>query len=246
MRLACPVHSFIFPCADILTSSAEVQASGLKIVRVYSNAIESKDFPGPKSNPLVFREVKVDGRCEEQYRKYALHHMIRERNEKIKPLEKKFSDLTIKNKIPSAHDRAEYKKTITEASIALLKDNVDIVLCTCNEAGSHRITWSVSPTYCIIDECAMATEPECMVAVRRASNVVLIGDDKQLQPVLHNNEAKKMGMSTSLFERYVRAHLKPHMLQIQYRMVGTKFNILFLILTLLFLLACVSLQVPLR
>ena len=224
MRLACLVHSFIFPCADILTSSAEVRASGLKIVRVYSNAIESKYFPGPKSNPLVFREVKVDGRCEEQYRKYALHHMIRERNQSIVSLDDEFDKLKTENKIPSAHKRVKYREAVTAECIAALRNDVDIVLCTCNEAGSHRITWSVSPTYCIIDECAMATEPECMVAVRRASNVVLIGDDKQLQPVLHNNEAKNMGMSTSLFERYVRAHLKPHMLRIQYRMVGTKFK----------------------
>ena len=224
MRLACLVHSFIFPCADILTSSAEVRASGLKIVRVYSNAIESKYFPGPKSNPLVFREVKVDGRCEEQYREYALHHMIRERNQSIASLDEEFDKLKTENKIPSAHKRVKYREAVTAECIAALRNDVDIVLCTCNEAGSHRITRSVSPTCCIIDECAMATEPECMVAIRRASNVVLIGDDKQLQPVLHNNEAKKMGMSTSLFERYVRAHLKPHMLRIQYRMVGTKFK----------------------
>ena len=198
-----------------------MRASGLKIVRVYSNAIESKDFPGPKSNPLVFREVKVDGRCEEQYREYALHYMIRERSKEIASLDKKFSELATQNKIPSAHDRTQYRKTVTEASIALLKDNVDIVLCTCNEAGSYRVTQSVSPTYCIIDECAMATEPECMVAVQRASNVVLIGDDKQLQPVLNNDEAKNMGLSISLFERYT-TYLKPHMLKIQYRMVRKK------------------------
>lgn len=207
-----------------------MRASGLKIVRVYSNAIESKDFPGPKSNPLVFREVKVDGRCEEQYREYALHYMIRERSKEIASLDKKFSELATQNKIPSAHDRTQYRKTVTEASIALLKDNVDIVLCTCNEAGSYRITQSVSPTYCIIDECAMATEPECMVPIYSSEHVVLIGDHQQLSPVIKNREAEEMGLGTSLFSRYVDspigsggAHMrplqKPYMLRIQYRMV---------------------------
>ena len=37
----------------------------------------------------------------------------------------------------------------------------------------------------------MATEPECMVPIRRADHVVLIGDHNQLQPVLGNRNAMK-------------------------------------------------------
>ncbi len=187
---------------------------------MYSNGIESKDFQGPKYNSLVFSSFKVDGECKDKFKVNALHHIIRQENPKIKELDEKFEELKNDGFIPSSHLRTKYRTVVTETSIKVLKDDVDIVLCTCNEAGSYRITKSVVPEYCIIDECGMATEPECMVAIQRAEKVILIGDHKQLQPVLRNNDAKKMGMSTSLFERYVKSNHKLHMLKIQYRMVS--------------------------
>jgi len=55
-------------------------------------------------------------------------------------------------------------------------------LCTCNEASSSRITQNIAPVQVIIDEAAMATEPESMAAVKLAlENVTLIGDHMQLQ-----------------------------------------------------------------
>ena len=59
---------------------------------------------------------------------------------------------------------------------------VSLVLCTCNEASSSRVTRNVAPVQVIIDEAAMATEPESMVAIKLASeHVTLIGDHMQLQ-----------------------------------------------------------------
>lgn len=205
---------------DILISSDEVQASGLNIVRVYSSGIESKDFQGPKYNSLVFSSTKVDGECKDKFRTNALHYMIRQKNTKIEEYDKTFEELKNDKFIPSSHLRTEYRNVVTKTSINVLKNDIDIVLCTCNEAGSFRITKSVTPEYCIIDECGMATEPECMVAIQRAKKVILIGDHKQLQPVLRNRDAINMGMSKSLFERYVYSHAEVHMLKIQYRMVS--------------------------
>lgn len=56
-----------------------------------------------------------------------------------------------------------------------------------------------------------------------ASQIVLIGDHKQLRPIVKNQDVKKLGMATSLFERY---YTKLHenravMLDTQYRMVRT-------------------------
>ena len=57
-----------------------------------------------------------------------------------------------------------------------------VVLCTCNEASSARVTQNIAPVQVIIDEAAMATEPESMAAVKLAiENVTLIGDHMQLQ-----------------------------------------------------------------
>ena len=197
-----------------------MQASNLKIVRVYSKAIARKDFPGPMFHTEVFRAAKTDGQCDPKFADYALHHLIRKANPEICSLDREFAELQKKNKIPSYQKRSSYSKLVTHTSIDVLKDDIDIVLCTCNEASSHRIINSIDPVYSIIDECAMATEPECMVPIRRADHVVLIGDHNQLQPVLGNRDAMKMGMGTSLFGRYVKSDAPIHMLEIQYRMVS--------------------------
>jgi len=55
------------------------------------------------------------------------------------------------------------------------------VFCTCTEAGSVRVTKNIKPTHLIIDEAAMATEPEAMVPIQLADHVTLIGDHMQLQ-----------------------------------------------------------------
>ena len=55
------------------------------------------------------------------------------------------------------------------------------VFCTCSEACSVRIDDNVKPTHLIIDEAAMATEPEAMIPIQLAGHVTLIGDHMQLQ-----------------------------------------------------------------
>lgn len=50
--------------------------------------------------------------------------------------------------------------------------------------------------------------------------VVLIGDHKQLRPVVKNVSVKKLGMAKSAFERHFEIHKKHAvMLDTQYRMV---------------------------
>ena len=55
------------------------------------------------------------------------------------------------------------------------------MFCTCNEACSVRVVNNIEPTQLIIDEAAMATEPEAMIPIQLAEHVTLIGDHKQLQ-----------------------------------------------------------------
>jgi len=70
----------------------------------------------------------------------------------------------------------------------------------------------------IIDECGMSKEAESLVAIvsSRASHVVLIGDHRQLEPVVLDNSAANLGLSRSLFERYAEQAIT---LTVQYRMV---------------------------
>ena len=55
------------------------------------------------------------------------------------------------------------------------------MFCTCNEACSVRVVNNIEPTHLIIDEAAMATEPEAMIPIQLAGHVTLIGDHMQLQ-----------------------------------------------------------------
>ena len=64
----------------------------------------------------------------------------------------------------------------------------------------------------------MCMEPESLVPITcsGARQVVLIGDHKQLQPVIKDHVAKTLGLSLSMFERHSKRAL---MLELQYRMV---------------------------
>ena len=213
--------SSIFGCADKfdqLLSSGDKDSNDLKVLRVFSAAVERKDFAGGKMNLDVFPLESTGAQCEEKYQKYSLHHIVRGKNPEILQMERKFEALHRENKIPSSEEFETHKKLVSHEEENVLKD-VDIVLCTCNEAGSRRISQTLKPVYCIVDECAMATEPECMVPIRTADNVVLIGDHRQLQPVIKCREAENMGLGTSLFERCAEKGAI-HLLKSQYRMVG--------------------------
>ena len=191
------------------------------IVRVFSKAVEKAEFPGPELNSDVFPHFNSSAKCERWHQAYSLHHLVRRANPEITKMEERFKLL---GKIPCLADIRAYSKLVSDEEERVFTSGVNIVLCTCNEAASHRITNTLRPKYCIIDECAMATEPECMVPIRRAEHVVLIGDHMQLQPVIQSKDVEKMGLGKSLFERYTRKvrQVKIHLLEVQYRMVSPK------------------------
>lgn len=72
---------------------------------------------------------------------------------------------------------------------------------------------------CIVDECGMCMEPETLIPIvySQASQVVLIGDHMQLQPIVQNTLARSLGLRTSMFERFAD---NAFMLKEQYRMVS--------------------------
>ena len=112
---------------------------------------------------------------------------------------------------------------IAEATAwAIHKSGAEIILCTCAVAGGRRITLNCDNIQqCIVDESGMSMEPETLVpiACSGADQIVLIGDHKQLQPVIKDNTAKTLGLEKSMFERLAEKG-KYLMLEIQYRMVS--------------------------
>lgn len=153
----------------------------------------------------------------------SLHFLIRQEGKPYSRKIRNFDQLFARNQeCPENITNAQlekYRKLILEASTKELK-NYDIVLCTCSGSNSKRIVRGTNIAQIIIDECAMCMEPETLVPLvtfGSAEQIVLIGDHKQLQPIVLNRDAKNLGLQRSLFERYADRAV---MLNEQYRMVS--------------------------
>lgn len=55
-----------------------------------------------------------------------------------------------------------YKKLLNSARLYELESH-DVILCTCTAAASPNLTKTLSARQILIDECAMATEPQTLV-----------------------------------------------------------------------------------
>ena len=207
-------------CTEKLHKLLEIpEQNEIKILRVYGKAVQRKDFPDPSKRGEYFHEISSDYSPEKWMTKYSLHHKIRELKPQILEKEEEFKQLPRKQ-IPSGLALSEYRLAIKEAEHEILRGRYDVILCTCNEAAGGRLAEHVSPQQCIIDECGMAIEPETIAPISLCEHVVLIGDHKQLQPVIDYRPAKDHGLSTSLFERYAEKFEGfTKTLTIQYRMV---------------------------
>lgn len=117
----------------------------------------------------------------------------------------------------SSQDEKKYKQLMRAAEREILA-NADVVCCTCVGAGDPRLS-KMKFRNVLIDESTQSAEPECMIPlVLGCKQVVLVGDHKQLGPVIMNKKAAKAGLNQSLFERLVRLNFVPIRLNVQYRM----------------------------
>lgn len=204
-----------------------------KIVRVYSEMRETINFPIPRD--LLIKNLKEHNQSgrnhnlqdDPEIQKISLHRIIREEgkpfSDQIKKYDRLFSDnMKTPEEITDEEVRL-YQKVILDACTKELK-NYDVILSTCSASASARLIRGANIAQIIIDECAMCMEPESLIPLvnfPETERIVLIGDHKQLQPIIMNQDAKKLGLNISLFQRYAETE-HPHfvMLDIQYRMVS--------------------------
>ena len=178
---------------------------GIKILRMYGRGIERKDFEGPAAYKILFHDEETPAQPDATLQDESLHHLVHKHgNAKLlKDLEKQFSACAKAGEVPSLKDRLKYRELVTEAEEAVIrKGKFDIVLCTCNEAAGDRINKYFHAVQCVIDEASRCTEPEAMAPINLADRVVLIGDHKQLVPIIHSRLAEEKGLKCTLFERY--------------------------------------------
>lgn len=206
---------------DILGYLMKTFGYDLNILRVYGNALECHEFPVPGK---VFTRHQLVHFPDPNIKEVSLHHVIRKPGkpfaDRIKTLDKRFK--TIKEEINYEEIR-KHKEYIADATKLEIKQ-ADVILCTTSVATSARLLNATKQSIyqLLIDEAGMCTEPECMAVIvaTQAKQVVLIGDHKQLQPVILCQKAADLGLQNSLFERYAKS--KPAFLTFlseQYRMV---------------------------
>ena len=121
--------------------------------------------------------------------------------------------------VDNIYDLYENKKEDIQTEIDYIIEDMDIVIATCSTTWDERIKKFDFP-FVIIDEATQCCEIESLISVvHGCKHLTLIGDQKQLGPVILHPQAEKIGMKVSLFERMLK--LYPNLLDLlntQYRM----------------------------
>ena len=129
------------------------------------------------------------------------------------------------------HERQQ-RKSLMQESKALKADadllefyittdllNTTQVICSTLVGSSHPVLRGKKFQTAFIDEAAQALEPACWIPVLRAQRVIFAGDHQQLPPTIKSNEAARMGLAITLFEKGIeRQPEMSAMLKVQYRM----------------------------
>lgn len=202
---------------DVLAGLLLSRRAELKPLRVYSEQAEATEFPAPgvgsRGPP---KNTPREGRPNQTLRSITLHHRIRQPSNPYASDLKAFDARLQKGEVFSKEDLLRYRRTLGKARKFEL-DRHRVILCTCSCAASVSLK-NLDVRQILVDEAGMATEPETLIPLvtfSRAEKVVLLGDHKQLRPVVKNEQLQNLGLDRSLFERY---HRDAYMLDTQYRM----------------------------
>ena len=198
-----------------------------KIVRIYGETLVNQVFPIPRdtlqaTNQKGRRYELID---KEEHKDVAMHHLIRRPGKlgnrfatRILAFDKTFAANRQTPENVTDEQIDEYKKLVREASAhELLKH--EVILCTCATSASWSTIPDLNVRQVIVDECGMSMEPDTLIPLVNydtVEQVVLIGDHRQLQPIVTNAVAKDLGLQISMFERYQERAI---LLNKQFRMV---------------------------
>ncbi|XP_006897012.1 PREDICTED: helicase with zinc finger domain 2 [Elephantulus edwardii] len=202
---------------DVLAGMLQRWREELKPLRLYSEQAETTEFPAPSlSGQNLPRKTPQEGKPNWTLRNITLHHRIRQAPNPHALALRDF-DRRVRSREPfSLEDIAQYKKTLKEARRFELAQHT-VILCTCSCVASGSLK-NLNVRQVLIDEAGMATEPETLIPLVRfpkVEKVVLLGDHKQLRPVVKNEQLQNLGLDRSLFERYQG---DAYLLDTQYRM----------------------------
>ncbi|KAL7866860.1 hypothetical protein AOLI_G00146740 [Acnodon oligacanthus] len=196
---------------DIVAEQLMKLKDVLKPLRIYCDQMEMREYPYPGSELKLCRKSLRDEKPKDKLRDITLMYLVRKPENPYSEQIKYFESL---------EDPEEFnteRKLLKEAQKYELMKH-DVVLCTCSTALNPNLIETMDFRQILIDECAMATEPEAFIPLvsHNPQQIVILGDHKQIQPIVTCGRVKELGMQKSLFERYMDNAL---MLDTQYRMV---------------------------
>lgn len=111
-----------------------------------------------------------------------------------------------------------YKKQDSEKSVGEIIAEYPIIVATTTTISSPVFEKLGTQTI-IIDEASQMTEPTVLSSLIEGNRFILVGDHKQLPPVVQSVKAQKENMSVSLFERLAESNPNSiHLLTHQFRM----------------------------
>jgi len=94
------------------------------------------------------------------------------------------------------------------AELIKLYKSKRLICGTCMGVARHDIFMHVKPDICIIDEAGQVSEPIVLGPLFHCSKFILVGDPKQLPPLIRSRKARALDADISLMERLCDSHPK--------------------------------------
>ncbi|PWN50199.1 P-loop containing nucleoside triphosphate hydrolase protein [Violaceomyces palustris] len=107
----------------------------------------------------------------------------------------------VRRRIRELYGTIQFYKNLIRGEIL---NGVDVICSSSIASGSCELDMIDLPIV-LFDEGSMATEPVSLIPLMKGCRqLCIIGDHKQLPPVVSSAQAKRLGLNTSLFERLIR------------------------------------------
>ncbi|XP_070186287.1 3'-5' exoribonuclease HELZ2-like isoform X2 [Littorina saxatilis] len=188
-----------------------------RVVRVYGERVESLTFPVPRDT-IPPNKLKAISPGKPEVQDIALHQLIRRQSNRFSQRILEYDSLFGLYPQDITDDQVEeFRSIVLQAELQELRQT-EVILATCSAAASRRMAMGTNVKQIIIDSCESCMEPESLLPVilmRKAQQLVLLGDHQQTGPVVTSPTARSLGLAKSLLERYADSSV---VLKEQYRM----------------------------
>ncbi|XP_023560032.1 helicase with zinc finger domain 2 isoform X2 [Octodon degus] len=164
---------------DVLAEMLLHWRKELRPLRVYSEQCEATEFPVPGvGSRALHNRTSREGRPSQTLRSISLHHRIRQAPNPFAQKVREFDARVSRGEVFSREDLSLYKTVMWGARKFELAQH-SVILCTCCCAASPGLR-TLNVRQILVDEAAMATEPETLIPLVHFTDAEKIRIAKQL------------------------------------------------------------------